>query len=304
MRPSLLLGCFAIPFHGAFAMNQPQPPTIKTGDGVRLHYNQTGPPSGQQLLFITGWRQAAVEWRKQADYFSSVGFRVTTFDLRGHGDSEEPDFGYRISRFAADLHDVLTQLNLKDVTIVGHSMGCSIAWAWWDQYPDARKRIAKLVLVDQAAVMVADPHWTDAQAAQLSAIFTPGAAYDLAADMTAQLAPLVKGMFTASVSDSDYEWVLAQNKKMSDAHSAALFLDHAFKDWRDVLPRITVPTFVIAGAASIFPPAGIEWVATQIPGAQQYTFTAAEKGSHFVFWENSDKFNSLVKDFVTRRGHH
>ena len=102
MRFSLLLTCFAFQFFGAFSMSQQCISALRTGDGIRLNYNQTGPREGQQLLFITGWRQAQVEWRKQVDYFSSQGFRVTTFDMRGHGDSEEPDFGYRISRFAAD----------------------------------------------------------------------------------------------------------------------------------------------------------------------------------------------------------
>ncbi|KAK3373489.1 Alpha/Beta hydrolase protein [Lasiosphaeria ovina] len=238
--------------------------TIKTGDGVRLSYNQTGPRNGQQLLFVTGWRQAAVEWRKQVKYFSSVGFRVTTFDMRGHGESDEPDFGYR--------------------------------------YPDARKRVAKLVLVDQTADIIRDPSWTDAQAALISAIFTPNAVYDLYADILAgQLEPLVRGMFTSSVSESDFEWFLSQNKKMSDVNAAALLLDHSFKDWRDVLPRISVPTLVLAGEVSVFPHAGIEWIATQVPGARNYTFTAAEKGSHFVFWENPERFNSVLLDFLKAR---
>jgi pimeloyl-ACP methyl ester carboxylesterase len=279
-------------------MAQQRTSTLKTGDGIRLQYHQTGPSDGQQLLFITGWRQAAVEWQKQVEYFSAAGFRVTTFDWRGHGDSDKPDFGYRISRFAADLNDVLTQLDLKNVTLIGHSMGCSIAWAFWDQYPDTRKRIAKYVLVDQPVLLIRDPHWTDEQAAQFSAIFAPGTVYDLAADMAAQVEPLVRSMFTPSVSESDFEWVLSQNKKMSDTNAAALLLDHAFRDWRDVLPRINIPTLVLAGELSIAPPAGIEWIATQIPGAQHYTFTAAEKGSHFMFWENPERFNSVVKDFL------
>ncbi|KAK3308384.1 Alpha/Beta hydrolase protein [Chaetomium strumarium] len=281
-------------------MDQQRPSSaLETGDGVRLHYSQTGPSSGQQLLFLTGWRQTAAEWRKQVEFFSSAGFRVTTFDWRGHGESDKPEFGYRISRFAADLNDILTRLDLRDLTIIGHSMGCSVTWAWWDQYPDARERIAKLVLVDQPAALVRDPHWTDTQAAQASGIFTPGAVYDLASDMAAQGAPLVRSMFTPLVSESDYEWILSQNRKMSDAHAAALFLDHAFRDWRDVFPRITVPTLVLGGELSIGPPAEMKWIATQIPGAQHYIFTAAEKGSHFMFWEEPERFNSVVKDFLT-----
>jgi len=306
MRLSLLLTHVTFQFFSCFsavAMKQQQQQHtsfIKTGDGVRLQCSQAGPRGGQQLLLLTGWRQSAAEWRKQVEYFSSAGFHVTTFDHRGHGDSDEPEFGYRISRLAADLNDVLSQLSLHNVTIIGHSMGCSVTWAWWDQYPDARDRIAKLVFVDQPPNMVRHPQWTDAQAAQFAAIFTPGGVYDLAADMAAQHAPLVRSMFTTSVSEEDFEWVLSQNKKMSDAHAATLLLDHSFRDWRDVFPRITVPTLALAGALSIVPPTGMEWLAAQIPGARQYTFTAAEKGSHFVFWENPERFNSVVQDFLSQ----
>ncbi|PKS08562.1 hypothetical protein jhhlp_004948 [Lomentospora prolificans] len=272
---------------------------VQTGDGVHLHYTQVGPRSGQQILFIPGWRQTAAEWRKQVDHFAEAGFLVTTYDMRGHGESEKPSFGYRISRFAADLNDVLRELNLRHLTIVGHSMGSSVVWAWWDQYPNARYHVSKLVVVDQSAVMVRDPHWTDSQAAGLAAIFTPGDVYDLADDMAAQLPSLVRGMFTDSISESDYGWILSENTKMSDANAAALLVDHAFRDWRDVLPRIGVPTLAIAGNLSIFPHAGIEWVASQIPGAEHYTFSSEDKGSHFMFWENPDKFNAVVQDFVS-----
>lgn len=299
MRFPLLLS-LALQFLGALSKSPSRLPTIKTSDGIHLTYNQTGPKNGSPLLFITGWRQAAIEWHKQATYFSSAGFRVTTFDLRGHGDSEEPPFGYRVSRYAADLEDLLTELDLKKVTVIGHSMGCSIAWAWWDQYPSSHGRVAKFVFVDQPAVTARNPEWTDEQAAQVSAVFTPAAVYALAANMSAELAPLVRGMFTPAVSESDFQWVLEQNRKMSDATSAALLRDHALNDWRDVLPRITKPSLVIAGEVSVFPPRGVEWVAGQIPGAERYTFSRGEKGSHFVFWENPARFNEVVEGFVRK----
>jgi pimeloyl-ACP methyl ester carboxylesterase len=108
-------------------------------------------------------------------------------------------------------------------------------------------------------------------------------------------------MFTTSLPESEFEFVVSQNLKMSDAHAAALLLDHAFRDWRDVLPRIDVPALVVGGNLSILPPAGIEWVASQIPGAEHFIFSAEEKGSHFVFWENAEKFNAVVKEFLARR---
>lgn len=293
MKPLML---FILAVQLVFAC--PMASALKTSDGVTLKFTQTGPLLGQNVLFIPGWRQSAAEWRKQVVFFARAGYRVTTYDMRGHGESDEPEFGYRVSRFAADLKDVLTQLNLQRVTIVSHSMGCSVTWAFWDQYPEYRRMIKKLVLVDQVAQVAIDPTWSSNQTAALGAIFEPNGVYATAADIEAQLEPLVKSMFTANVSDEDVAWVISQNKKMGDAHAGALLINHSFMDWRDVLPRITVPTFVIGGEVSIFPAAGTRWVAEQIPSAKSYIFSAAEQGSHFMFWQNPDKFNSLVKDFI------
>ncbi|KAF4345533.1 AB hydrolase superfamily [Fusarium beomiforme] len=272
--------------------------TIITRDGVSLTYSQQGPDTGKQILFISGWRQTAAEWKKQVSHFTEAGYRVTTYDMRGHGESAKPTFGYRISRFATDLNDLLTKLHLKDLIIVAHSMGCCVAWAWWDQYPESHKLIQKLVLVDQSADFVIDPNWPDGKADDLAAIFTPDSVYNTAHNMTAATPPLVKSMMTSSVSQQDYNWILEQNRKISDENAGSLLIDHAFNDWRDVLPRINVPTLVIAGAVSIFPAVGVEWVASQIPGAKHYTFSAEEKGSHLMFWENAARFNSVVEAFL------
>lgn len=300
MKPALLVATVS-GLLGASTMAQEQTTgQVQTDDGVKLSYTQSGPSDGQPILFIPGWRQAAAEWRKQVEHFSTAGFRVTTYDMRGHGESEKPEFGYRISRFAADLNDVLAELELKDVAIVGHSMGSSIVWAWWDQYPDAHDALGAFVVADQSAVMVQNPAWTEEESAGLAATFTPVQVYEIANDMAAQTPVLLQSMFTESISEEDYKWIVKQNAKMSDENAAALLLDHAFKDWRDVLPRITVPSLVLAGNASIFPHGGIEWVASQIPDAEQYTFSTEEKGSHFAFWENPEKFNSVVEEFLAK----
>lgn len=273
---------------------------VKTQDGVGLNYTQAGPIDGQNLLFIPGWRQTAAEWKKQVKHFSGAGYRVTAYDMRGHGESEKPDFGYRLSRFGADLYDILTTLDLRNVSIIAHSMGSSVTWAFWDQYPDERNRIDRLAIVDQSSVLVADPTWTKEEAETCSAaLFTPAQTYIFAKNIALETPPFVRKMFTPNVSEADYEWVLAENNKISDQHAATLLIDHAFADWRDVLPRIDIPCLVISGADSVNDASGIAWAATQIPGAKSRTFTSEEKGSHFMFWENPDLFNSIIEEFVT-----
>ncbi|KAJ4027648.1 hypothetical protein NW756_004819 [Fusarium oxysporum] len=238
---------------------------VKTQDGIKLNYTQAGPYSGQNLLFIPGWRQTAAEWKKQVKYFSDSGYRVTAYDMRGHGESEKPDFGYRLSRFGADLNDVLTTLNLRN-----------------------------------SSVLVRDPTWTKQQADTWSAaLFTPEQTYTFAHNMTLETPPFAKSMFSPRISEADYKWVFSENQKMSDKHAATLLINHAFADWRDVLPRIDIPSLVISGDISVNNASGIAWAASQIPGAKSRTFTATEKGSHFIFWENPKLFNQVIREFIT-----
>lgn len=281
-------------------MSQTTTGHINTNDGVRLAYTQTGPESGDNILFITGWRQTAAQWHKQVSHFQT-SHRVTTFDYRGHGDSDKPAFGHRVYRYAADLLDLLTQLKLQRVHIVGHSMGCSIIWAFFDIFPtQARDLVAGVVLVDQSPCMIADPSWTPEQTKQLSAIFSPSTAFELGKDIAPATAGLIKGMFTAGADAKDVEFALERSSLMSDESASALLRDHASKDWRDVLPRFDIPTLVVAAEGSVFPAEGVRWVSEQIPGARLVTFNKEEGGSHFMFYENPDKFNSAVEDFLGR----
>lgn len=104
-------------------------------------------------------------------------------------------------------------------------------------------------------------------------------------------------MFTEGVGAEDRGCSLQQSYLMSDESAAALLQNHASMDWRDVLPRLDVPTLVVAAEASVFPAEGVRKVGERIPGAKVVTFGKEEGGSHFMFWENPEKFNRLVEEF-------
>ena len=272
--------------------------SVTTTDGVTISYIRAG--SGPDLLFIPGWSQTAAQWRKQLVEFSQ-NYRVTAVDMRGHGESGKPNYGYRIARLAADIHDIINQLDLRDVAVIAHSMGCCIMWSYWDLF--SHDRIAKLILVDQPALMTADPTWEEGIAGNLGTVFTPTSSFEYSSAMrssngAAASAALVAGMKTPGMTDEDFSWIMKQNLKMLREHAATLLIDHAAADWRDVLPRITVPTLVIGGSASLFPTSGVEWITSQIPGAKLRIFSESEAGSHFLFWENASGFNATVYDFL------
>jgi pimeloyl-ACP methyl ester carboxylesterase len=85
---------------------------------------------------------------------------------------------------------------------------------------------------------------------------------------------------------------------MPRRHAAALMLDHATRDWRDVIARIRLPTLVVGARQSVFPAESQAWIAAQIPGARLEIFEVADGGSHFMCMENAPRFNALVRAFV------
>ena len=124
--------------------------SVLTNDGVRIHYLEAG--EGDPVVLLPGFSQSALEFDKQITDLSR-DYRVIAMDHRGHGRSDKPAYGYRVSRLAADLRDLLDDLQLSEVVLLGHSLGCSVIWSYWDLF--GGDRISRLILVDQPAVVAA-----------------------------------------------------------------------------------------------------------------------------------------------------
>ena len=91
-------------------------------DGVRLHYAEAGPPSGEVVLLQHGWPQHWWMWRDLIGPLSDR-FRVIAPDLRGHGWSQKPAGDYRKDALMRDLLGLLDKLGIERVRWVGHDWG-------------------------------------------------------------------------------------------------------------------------------------------------------------------------------------
>ncbi|MEU3496769.1 alpha/beta fold hydrolase [Kitasatospora cineracea] len=96
-------------------------PHCTTRDGVEIFYKDWG--SGRPVVFIHGWPLNGDAWQDQLKAVADAGFRGIAHDRRGHGRSTPVWDGYDFDTFADDLNDLLTSLDLRDVTLVAHSMG-------------------------------------------------------------------------------------------------------------------------------------------------------------------------------------
>jgi pimeloyl-ACP methyl ester carboxylesterase len=117
---------------------------LKTG--VRLRYAYKGDPAGTPVIMLHGYGDSWFSYSPILPLLDKK-YRVYIPDQRGHGDSDRPAKGYELKQFAADVVAFMDAMNVKQATIVGHSMGSFVAQHVAAQVPE---RVNKLVLIGSA----------------------------------------------------------------------------------------------------------------------------------------------------------
>ena len=95
--------------------------TVSMRDGTKIFYQDWG--AGPVIAFSHGWPLSADAWDAQMMFFGAHGFRVIAHDRRGHGRSDQTWSGNDMDTYADDLATLLDHLDIKGVTLVGHSTG-------------------------------------------------------------------------------------------------------------------------------------------------------------------------------------
>lgn len=117
--------------------------TITTRDGTQIYYKDWG--TGRPVVFSHGWPLSADSWEAQMMFLASNGYRCIAHDRRGHGRSSQPWNGNEMDTFADDLSELIETLALKDVVLIGFSMGGGEVARYIGRH--GTKRVAKVALV-------------------------------------------------------------------------------------------------------------------------------------------------------------
>jgi pimeloyl-ACP methyl ester carboxylesterase len=121
--------------------------------GDRVAYRDAG--AGEAVLLIHGMARSSATWRAIIPQLSKK-YRVVAPDLLGHGQSAKPRGDYSLGAFAVWLRDLLDELGITRVTVVGHSLGGGVAMQFIYQHPDYCQR---LVLISSGG-LGPDVGWT------------------------------------------------------------------------------------------------------------------------------------------------
>lgn len=119
--------------------------TVDTENSIttELYYEDHG--TGQPVVLIHGYPLDGNSWERQSRELIAAGYRVITYDRRGFGKSSKVGVGYDYDTFAADLNAVLTTLDLRDVILVGFSMGTGELARYVKNF--GHERVAKLAFL-------------------------------------------------------------------------------------------------------------------------------------------------------------
>src|SRR6267142_2392191 len=110
---------------------------------IELYYEDHG--EGKPVVLIHGYPLSGTSWEKQVPALLQAGRRVITYDRRGFGRSSQPTTGYDYDTFAKDLNKVVKALELRDVALVGFSMGGGEVARYLGTY--GSERVSKAVFI-------------------------------------------------------------------------------------------------------------------------------------------------------------
>lgn len=122
---------------------------IRLSNGVTIQYAEQGPRWGRPMVMLHGFTDSWRSFELLLDTLPS-DVRAIAVDLRGHGGSDRPATGYGIPDLAGDVVDLLQRLNLRGVTLIGHSMGSFVAR---EVARRAADRVDGLVLIGSATML-------------------------------------------------------------------------------------------------------------------------------------------------------
>lgn len=274
-------------------------PLLETNDGTQLFYTDAG--SGPPVVLIASAWLGSRMWDFQVAALVDRGLRCITYDRRGHGRSDWPWNGYDYDTLADDLAALLERLDVREATLVAHSMGGGEAVRYFTRHGAAR--ISRMALVcattpfpmktsdnpegidrtlmeaDMAVRTVDRPKWFADNAAGFFGVGLPG----------------------ISVSPEFVEYMIRQCLDCSARAAAALFLTGFTSDLRCEMQAVTVPTLIIHGDHDAQAPLAIcgRKAARLLP---DNTLVVYKNAAHGLFVTHAERLNADLLSFVAEAG--
>jgi pimeloyl-ACP methyl ester carboxylesterase len=249
---------------------------VVSADGLPVRYEVRG-DGAPALVFVHGWSCDRRYWDGQIDHFADR-HRVVAVDLAGHGESGVGRPVWTMPSFGEDVVAVVEQLGLRDLVMVGHSMGGDVIAEAAVRLPG---RVRGLVWVDVYRSL-----GRFASAEDVAAFMAP-----FRTDFVPTTRAFVRRMFGPGCAPDLVEWV-ANDMAAAPPAVALDAMKHALSNEGDVIAAIrkaAVPVVAINSDSKPIDAASLE----------RHGVTAVSmSGGHFLMLEDPDSFNRLLADTI------
>jgi non-heme chloroperoxidase len=264
-------------------------------DNTQIHYVDQG--EGRPVVLVHGWPLSHRMWEAQITALVDAGYRVIAYDRRGFGESGKPNSGYDYDVFAADLADLVNELDLRDLALVGFSMGGGEVARYIGRY--GTDRLAKAALLGAVPPFLLqtddNPHGAP------RAVFE-GMVAGLKADRVGFLDAFFPNFYNSDAVSSEHGTDLIPFSKWiawaaSPFATQACVLAFGTTDFRADLARFDVPTLIAHGDADrIVPIQGSALVSHElISGSRLEVLNGAPHGFAAT---HAAELNGLLIDFL------
>lgn len=252
--------------------------TLETADRTAIHYTDTG--TGPVLVFTHSWGLNSGQWAQIVTRLADNGFRCVTYDRRGHGRSGAHDGEWTLDLLADDLAALLDHLDLTEVTLVGHSLGCGEIVRYLSRHGSGR--VGRAVLVaPQLPLLVKTPDNPDG----VDEAIIDGMLAVLERDVRQWCIDNAAPFFgDHAVSPEVVEWTVEQPVLLPVETLLATQRIGAHTDYRAELAELQLPVLILHGDADVSTPIDLTGrrAAALLPHAELIEIPGAAHGLYLT----------------------
>lgn len=270
--------------------------TKQDDKNVQIYYEDLG--SGQPVILIHGWPLSGKSWEMQIPVLLDLGYRVISYDRKGFGKSSSSLEGYDYDGLAADLHELISQLGLKNVILFGFSMGGGEVVRYLTNY--GSENVDKVALISSIIPLVKQKEDNPDGVPQekLDEILS-----SLKKDRITFLESFHKDFYnygflaqTVSQKQLDYDWAVASfANPIATIKSAESWAD---TDFRPELKNVDVKTLIVHGDSDNIVP--IETAGKQAAqGIADNDFVIIKGAPHGLNVTHADELNNAIRRFLS-----
>ena len=268
---------------------------FRTDDGANLYYEDHG--QGQPIFLVHGWSCSTKVWHRNIAELARQ-FRVIALDSRGHGNSSKTLCGHQISQYARDVRALIEHIDLRDVILLGWSLGGPVVLSYWQQF-SSDSRLSGIGMIDSNPFPFSPDAWNCHSLRNFNSAGMAGVFKALADDPDGFATAFSHRMFkSGKAAPEDLNWLLDELRKTPPWIAIAIYSDFLTSDYAGVLPTLSIPAIIFAGNSEVFAQGNSQgkYLAGLVPNA---TFVPFDDAGHMPFYEQPAKFNAALIKFIT-----